>query len=77
MATAPDSDSALVAKTFFDRTTRWMNEREVAWFMALAYLDVVNEDTIRGVLAEEEDAAAAQAPVSETLATALSGRALS
>jgi hypothetical protein len=54
-ATAPDSESALLAKKFFDRTTRWMTERELGWFVALCYLDVVNEDTIRSVLGESED----------------------
>jgi hypothetical protein len=43
---APDAESALFAKKFFDRTTRWMTERERSWFTALCYLDVVNEDTI-------------------------------
>ncbi len=59
-ATAPDSDSALLAKKFFDRTTRWMNERETAWFVALSYLDVVNEDTIRGVVGDGDDPAVVQ-----------------
>lgn len=59
-ATAPDSDSALLAKKFFDRTTRWMSEREIGWFVALAYLDVVNEDTIRGVLGDAADPAVVQ-----------------
>jgi len=59
-AAAPDSESALIAKKFFDRTTRWMTERELGWFVALCYLDVVNEDTICAVLGEAEDAAAVQ-----------------
>ena len=54
-ATAPDSESALMAKKFFDRTTRWMSERELGWFVALCYLDVVNEDTIQSMLGEGED----------------------
>jgi hypothetical protein len=58
-ASAPDAESALLAKKFFDRTTRWMTDREREWFVALCYLDVVNEDTIRAVL-EADDASEVQ-----------------
>ncbi len=53
-ATAPDADSALFAKKFFDRTTRWMTPKEREWFAAVCYLDVINEDTLRVLLPEEE-----------------------
>ena len=49
-AGAPDAESALFAKKYFARTTRWMSERECSWFTALCYLDVVNEDTIPSVI---------------------------
>lgn len=39
-ATAPDAESALFAKKFFDRTTRWMTPKEREWFAAVCYLDV-------------------------------------
>ena len=46
----PDAESALFTKKYFDRTTRWMSERECSWFTALCYLDAVNEDTIPSVI---------------------------
>jgi hypothetical protein len=53
-ATAPDADSALFAKKFFDRTTRWMTPKEREWFGAVCYLDTINEDTLRVLFPEEE-----------------------
>lgn len=40
-ATAPDAESALFAKKFFDRTTRWMTPKEREWFAAVCYLDTI------------------------------------
>ena len=53
-ATAPDAESALFAKKFFDRTSRWMTLKEREWFVAVCYLDVINEDTLRVLFPEEE-----------------------
>lgn len=53
-ATAPDAESALFAKKFFDRTTRWMTSREREWFAAVCYLDIINEDTLRCLFPERE-----------------------
>ncbi len=53
-ATAPDAESALFAKKFFDRTTRWMTPKEREWFAAVCYLDTINEDTLRVLFPEEE-----------------------
>ncbi len=53
-ATAPDAESALFAKKFFDRTTRWMTSREQGWFAAVCYLDTINEDTLRCLFPERE-----------------------
>jgi len=49
-AQASDTEAALFAKKYFDRTTRWMTERERSWFRALCYLEAVNEDTIPCVI---------------------------
>ena len=49
-ATQPDAQSALFAKKFYDRTTRWMTDGEKEWFQQLCYLDVINDDTIETML---------------------------
>lgn len=53
-ATAPDTESALFAKKFFDRTTRWMSSKEREWFTAVCYLDTINEDTLKNLFHEED-----------------------
>ena len=53
-ATAPDAESALFAKKFFDRTTRWMSPKERKWFTAVCYLDTINEDTLRLLFPDED-----------------------
>jgi hypothetical protein len=53
-ATAPDAESALFAKKFFDRTTRWMTPKEREWFATVCYLDTINEDTLRVLFSKEE-----------------------
>lgn len=53
-ATAPDAESALFAKKFFDRTTRWMTSKEREWFTTICYLDTINEDTLRVMFREED-----------------------
>lgn len=45
-AGAEGADSALFLRKFYDRTTRWMSEREAQWFVRVCYLDAVNEDTL-------------------------------
>ena len=41
---------ATAYKNFFSRTTRFMSDEQIEWFKALAFLDVINEDTIPRVL---------------------------
>ncbi len=53
-ATAPDAESALFSKKFFDRTTRWMTPKEQAWFATVCYLDKIDEDTLRIFFPKEE-----------------------
>ncbi len=53
-ATAPDAESALFAKKFFDRTTRWMTPKEREWFATVCYLDTINGDTLRVFFPKEE-----------------------
>lgn len=53
-ATAPDAESALFAKKFFDRTTRWMSSEEREWLTAVCYLDTINEDTLRLLFPDED-----------------------
>ena len=52
--TEADADSALFAKKFFDRTTRWMTPREQEWFATVCYLDKIDEDTLRTFFTKEE-----------------------
>lgn len=52
---AEGADSALFLRKFFDRTTRWMSEREREWFVRVCYLESVNIDTL-GPLFPGEDA---------------------
>jgi hypothetical protein len=59
-ATQPDADSALFAKKFYDRTTRWMKDEEKEWFRQLCYVDVVNDDTIEAMLGTATHAPAIQ-----------------
>lgn len=46
--------SALGLKSFFDRTTRWMNPGQRDWLKALVFLDIVNRETIPSVLPESD-----------------------
>jgi len=41
-----DAGSALFLKRFYERTTRWMSQRQRDWFVSTCYLDVINEDTL-------------------------------
>ena len=59
-ATQPDADSALFAKKFYERTTRWMSKIEKEWFRQLCYLDVINDDTIEEMFGSSADAPAVQ-----------------
>ena len=45
-ATSSEGQSALFAKKFYERTTRWMTEVQKNWFMRVCYLDHVDEDTL-------------------------------
>lgn len=49
-ATSTDGASALFAKKFFDRTTRWMTPQQRDWFTTVCYLDDVNEDQLSGLV---------------------------
>jgi hypothetical protein len=51
---AEGADSALFLRKFFDRTTRWMTDREREWFARVVYLATVNVDTL-GPLFPGED----------------------
>jgi hypothetical protein len=39
-------DSVVFLRRFYDRTTRWMTDREREWFTRICYLDRVDEDTL-------------------------------
>ena len=41
---------ALSLQKFVDRTTRWMTDEQKQWALALAFLEDVNEDTVRYML---------------------------
>ncbi len=49
-----EASSALFLRKFFDRTTRWMSEREREWFVRICYLEKVNEDTLKPLFAGED-----------------------
>jgi hypothetical protein len=49
-ATTVEGQSALFAKKFFERTTRWMNEDQREWFKRICYLEHVDEDTLARVV---------------------------
>ncbi len=51
--------SALFAKKFYDRTSRWMNGRQREWFNRVCYLDEVNEDSL-SVFFEEHQVSGVQ-----------------
>jgi hypothetical protein len=39
-------ESVVFLRRFYERTTRWMTEREREWFVRICYLDRVDEDTL-------------------------------
>ncbi|MCA9717193.1 MAG: AAA family ATPase [Myxococcales bacterium] len=45
---------ATAYQNFFTRTTRFMSDEQVTWFKAVAFLDIINEDTIPRVLPEAD-----------------------
>lgn len=45
-ATEAEAESVVFLRRFYDRTTRWMSERERDWFERVCYLDRVDEDTL-------------------------------
>lgn len=49
-----ETGSALAARKFFERTTRWMTADEVEWFTRVCYLDRVNEDTLGRLFPKEQ-----------------------
>jgi AAA ATPase domain len=51
---AEGADSALFLRKFFDRTTRWMTEREREWFVRVCYLDSVNVDSLSPLFPGED-----------------------
>ena len=48
--------SAVMLKRFYDRTTRWMNERERRWLEHTLFLDAVNIRSLRGMLGSDSEA---------------------
>jgi hypothetical protein len=44
--------SVLFYQQFYERTTRWMTDREKEWLLWLCYLDEVNEATIPAMIAD-------------------------
>lgn len=49
-----NANSALFLKKFYDRTTRWMDEREKEWFNKVCYLDAVNQDSLAALFSAAE-----------------------
>lgn len=39
-------ESVVFLRRFYERTTRWMTEREREWFVRICYLDRIDEDTL-------------------------------
>lgn len=56
-ATEAEAESVVFLRRFYDRTTRWMSERERTWFERVCYLDRVDEDTLATLFPAEEVAA--------------------
>ena len=48
------ANSVVFLRRFYDRTTRWMTDREREWFVRVCYLDRVDEDTLRKVFPDED-----------------------
>jgi len=46
-----------ILKRFYDRTTRWMSDREKKWLDSTLFLDAVNIRTLRCTLDNEKEAA--------------------
>jgi hypothetical protein len=57
---ATGADSVTFLRRFFDRTTRWMTEREREWFSRVCYLERVDEDSLRWMFPEESSRVIAQ-----------------
>ncbi len=53
-ATEAEAESVVFLRRFYERTTRWMSERERDWFERVCYLDRVDEDTLRTLFAADE-----------------------
>ena len=56
-ATEAEAESVVFLRRFYDRTTRWMSERERDWFERVCYLDRVDEDTLCTLFSPDEVAA--------------------
>jgi hypothetical protein len=48
--------SAVMLKRFYDRTTRWMSDREKGWLNYTLFLDEVNMSTLRCMVGNEQEA---------------------
>jgi len=48
--------SALTLQKFVDRTTRWMTQEQKSWVLALAFLDEINEHSVRCMLPDTDPA---------------------
>ena len=46
-------DSVVFLRRFYDRTTRWMTDREREWLTRICYLERVDEDTLRQMFPDE------------------------
>jgi hypothetical protein len=46
-------NSVVFLRRFYDRTTRWMTDRERGWLSRICYLDRIDEDTLRGMFPGE------------------------
>lgn len=53
-ANEAEAESVVFLRRFYDRTTRWMSERERDWFERVCYLDRVDEDTLATLFGADE-----------------------
>lgn len=56
-ASEAEAESVVFLRRFYDRTTRWMSERERDWFERVCYLERVDEDTLTTLFSPTEVAA--------------------
>ncbi len=49
-------ESVVFLRRFYERTTRWMSERERDWFIRICYLDRIDEDSLAKMFPAEKTA---------------------